>query len=756
MKKRFLAILLCLCLVLMLFPATAFAEETYTFTFKFDRGTLHLGDEVITTSPYVLTVSRGETFKFGSIMDCPEPYGFSGWYRGGNVYHPGGSIMAFSNATFEAQYDVQGSININGANMVCAQQDYEFTVTATKGVTCTEFTYGDTGRGTLTLKDGVLSGTVPAEFYSDKDSFDLTVSGTVSDGNETSPVGAAKTVQVSTDHVFDEHGVCGCGAKQLTITYQYDYGTLPEDQENPETIINEPSGTSTSIWLPDLEDCGERQFLGWQILGSDDIDVYPAGAEYVPAEDMTFVAVYDEYATLTAPFTTTVTQSDNCVPGETVFSLAVVGANAGEESYADVTVSGAVTTDGEGVYNGAMTFTGPFGQLRNMLCEGAFVQQVDAGEDGWIYDDTVFGLLLTEDFDPASMDDMAPEYTLRILPASCIETGDGVYYDLDWNAAPLDAMQFANVYTAHDHEYTQKYDETNHWDECDCGDIQNEEAHKYGAWTVTKEPTETEEGEKEHTCTVCDYTETETIPVLEHTHEYTLMSDETHHWDECECGDIQNEEAHKYGAWTVTKEPTETEEGEQEHTCTVCDYTESETIPVLGHTHKYTRQCDENSHWDECECGDIQNREIHQYGAWTVTKEPTETEEGEKEHACTGCGYKQIEVIPALGHSHEYTQRYDATSHWDECQCGDIQNKEAHKYGAWTVKKAPTETEEGEQEHSCTVCSYKETVKIPKLTKPGTPDTGDDSNLTLWFALLAVSAAGLIVLYGKKKRRNAA
>ncbi len=38
--------------------------------------------------------------------------------------------------------------------------------------------------------------------------------------------------------------------------------------------------------------------------------------------------------------------------------------------------------------------------------------------------------------------------------------------------------------------------------------------HTFGEWTVTTEPTETETGTREHTCLVCDHTETEEIPVI--------------------------------------------------------------------------------------------------------------------------------------------------------------------------------------------------------------------------------------------------
>lgn len=117
-------------------------------------------------------------------------------------------------------------------------------------------------------------------------------------------------------------------------------------------------------------------------------------------------------------------------------------------------------------------------------------------------------------------------------------------------------------------------------------------------------------------------------------------------------------------------------------------------------------------------------------------------------------------------HEHEYELKHDENGHWDECGCGDIQNKELHKYGDWKVTKEATQTAKGEKEHACTICGYTETAEIAKLpatteptnpdTKPGkdNPATGDNSHMALWFALLFVSGAGVIgtTVYGKKKR----
>lgn len=226
--------------------------------------------------------------------------------------------------------------------------------------------------------------------------------------------------------------------QEVTVTYEYEYGTLPADRQDSETIeYGDPA------ILPDLEDCGERKLLGWRVKNSDDIDIYPVDEEYYPCENMTFVAVYDEFVTMSVPFTTTVKQRGNVAPGKTTFELEIVGANTNEENYEDVTVSAAVTTNGVGSYAGTMTLTGPYGQLRDMLCQGAFVKQVNAGEANWIYDDAVFGLLLP----PIAARSTAVEDTVFIYPAACKDTNDGIYYVMDGQAEPLERMSFTNTYT---------------------------------------------------------------------------------------------------------------------------------------------------------------------------------------------------------------------------------------------------------------------------------------------------------------------
>lgn len=68
----------------------------------------------------------------------------------------------------------------------------------------------------------------------------------------------------------------------------------------------------------------------------------------------------------------------------------------------------------------------------------------------------------------------------------------------------------------HTHIYGSdyKHDPNNHWQECTDGDgaIQNKGPHTFGDWRITQVATETTEGSKERTCSVCGYKETASIP----------------------------------------------------------------------------------------------------------------------------------------------------------------------------------------------------------------------------------------------------
>ncbi|WP_346707663.1 LPXTG cell wall anchor domain-containing protein [Massilistercora timonensis] len=271
----------------------------------------------------------------------------------------------------------------------------------------------------------------------------------------------------------------------------------------------------------------------------------------------------------------------------------------------------------------------------------------------------------------------------------------------------------------HEHSYGDwQKDKTQHWKECSCGEKTEVGNHTFDNWTITKEPTTTETGSRERDCTVCDYVQTETIPMLEHEHSYgDWQKDETQHWKECRCGEKTEVGNHTFDNWTITKEPTTTETGSRERDCTVCDYVQTETIPMLEHEHSYGDwQSNDTQHWKECRCGEKIEVGDHTYGEWKITKEPTTTEAGSRERTCSICKYTQTETLPVHTHDvHDEAWKYDETQHWQECSCGEKLNVANHTYGDWKVTKEATETEAGSKERGCTVCKYVQTEAIPEI-----------------------------------------
>lgn len=406
------------------------------------------------------------------------------------------------------------TLTIDGPDVVCAQQDYEFTVTPPAGVTLEDWFWyenedADEYAEQLTIdEDGVGHGVVSASEYDDADRMVLNVSGEAADGT---PVFGTKAVEVSPEHIYVD-GVCGCGAvQQYTVTYDGGEGSDPV--------------TDVKTHGVDLTLRGETFTMdgfvqtGW--VDKETGAIYDLGATYDEDRDATLYPYWEKLVTVTAPFTTTVALGDAGEPGETTFMLYLIDGLGNKLTYDDQYFFAEITTDGAGSYSGTMTITATKEWLRDMLYEGAFIWQYDGEEDGWTYDDTVWGVRLYMPEVAARAVDEA-SYELLLYPTYVMSNGS---FNLNLNAGPVEEMTFTNTYTAHD--YALKHDATHHWDECACKDVQNKELHKYGDWKVTKEATQTAKGEKEHTCTICGYTETAEIAKLPATTEPTNPDTDT-------------------------------------------------------------------------------------------------------------------------------------------------------------------------------------------------------------------------------------
>ena len=69
-----------------------------------------------------------------------------------------------------------------------------------------------------------------------------------------------------------------------------------------------------------------------------------------------------------------------------------------------------------------------------------------------------------------------------------------------------------------------------------------------------------------------------------HVHSYgsEWKSDETGHWNECDCGAKSDVREHSVSKWTVTKEPTATETGVKTGKCDTCGYQVTAAVPATG------------------------------------------------------------------------------------------------------------------------------------------------------------------------------
>ena len=392
-------------------------------------------------------------------------------------------------------------------------------------------------------------------------------------------------------------------------------------------------------------------------------------------------------------------------------------------------------------------------------------------------------------------------HNLTLVPAkapTCTEKGNTAYYTCDgcdkWFEDATGASEITDktsvILAATGHSASDwKSDNTDHWKECTvvgCGVIieGSKAAHTAGEWIIDTPATATTSGSKHKECTVCGYTmATETIPATgggEHTHSYgsEWKNDADNHWHECSCGDKKDTAAHTAGEWIIDTPATATADGTKHKECTVCGYTmATETIPATGggeHTHSYGSEWknDADNHWHECSCGDKKDTAAHTAGEWIIDTPATATTDGSKHKECTVCGYTMTtETIPATGggeHTHSYGSewKYNADNHWHECSCGDKADKAAHDF-KWVVDKEATATKKGSKHEECKVCGYKKAaVEIPatgtptepgKPTGPDSPQTGDNSNMILWIALLFISGGAVIGItaYSKKKKENA-
>ena len=304
------------------------------------------------------------------------------------------------------------------------------------------------------------------------------------------------------------------------------------------------------------------------------------------------------------------------------------------------------------------------------------------------------------------------------------------------------------------------------------------------------------------------------IPAPGHTAGTEWKSDDTNHWHECTvagCGVIieSTKSAHTAGEWIVDTPATATTAGTKHKECTVCHRVlETQSIPSTGTELKII--AGDNQIYNKASGSDVTITCNGDFAKFTGIKMDGSVVDSSNYTAVSGStvltlkasyigtltdGSHTITFVytdgeananltvrtAGSGHIHDYGTEWksNADNHWHECNCGDKKDEAAHSF-KWVVDKEATATKKGSKHEECKICGYKrsaveipatgttsaptDTTKPNDTTKPGntngsekSPQTGDNSNIFLWFALLFVSAAGVtgITAYNKKKKEHA-
>ena len=338
----------------------------------------------------------------------------------------------------------------------------------------------------------------------------------------------------------------------------------------------------------------------------------------------------------------------------------------------------------------------------------------------------------------------------------------------------------STTYGPHNYAATWSSDADGHWHECSlCHDKKDNAAHTPGAAATETTPQK---------CTECDYIIT---PALGHTHHMTPVAanpatctedgNKAYYvcsgcskWFEDATGSVEITDhssvvigklGHDWVDATCTTPKA----------CSRCDATEG---TPLGHDFADVWSSDASGHWHACSRCDAKDGEA----AHTPDREAaTETDPIK----CTECDYI---ITAALGHTHSLTKveanaptctedgniEYytcsgcsklfaDATGNVEITADKTVDKATGHQY-EWVIDKEATATEKGSKHEECKVCHDKKAaVEIPATgtptdpTKPENPDspqTGDNSMMGLWIALLFVSGVGVVgtTIYSRKKK----
>lgn len=161
------------------------------------------------------------------------------------------------------------------------------------------------------------------------------------------------------------------------------------------------------------------------------------------------------------PFTKTVKQGGSAAPGQENFELEIFNVgNSNLTNYGNL-YTAAVTTNGAGDYDGKLVISGPADQVRDLVCEGFYVREKNAGTANWSYSDEVWfvsreqvpsvpgdGTVILPGGFPGNITPTNPEreYTFKFYPATAEVSDNDIFYDYN-REDQREKMTFTNTYT---------------------------------------------------------------------------------------------------------------------------------------------------------------------------------------------------------------------------------------------------------------------------------------------------------------------
>ena len=222
-------------------------------------------------------------------------------------------------------------------------------------------------------------------------------------------------------------------------------------------------------------------------------------------------------------------------------------------------------------------------------------------------------------------------------------------------------------------------------------------------------------------------------------HEYHASYNDEYHYEECDCGDIINKEAHQYEITTIYDASCEAE-GKAKYTCK-CGYSKEVTIPALGHkpvTLSGTpATCDNTglSDYVICEtCGktlkaqEVLSKINHEFSEWEEDMPATCTNKGKEKRECIHCHLEEYRDIPMKEHNYIQGESEDSTcthqGHTSDTHCHDcghvLTPSETlplleHDYEYNKTLTEPTYTTKGLDEYKCKNCTSTKNVVTERL-----------------------------------------